>query len=69
MEVQADKLLMNLEAEGQQIASCRKAAMELLKSGGEVDCEKMQSLCRQINEHLTAFDQISEQLAILENTR
>lgn len=68
MEVQADKLLMNLEEEGQQIADCRRAAMELLRSGGEVDCEKMQYLCSKMNEHLTVFDQISEQLTVLENT-
>lgn len=67
MEEQADNLVMQLEAEGQEIAKCRKLILDMLQSGQKIDCSRMLSLCNHLNEHISTFDEISEQLDTLEN--
>lgn len=68
MEEQEDKLLMHLEGEGQKIAEYRKQISNLMNSGDQIDCSQMLLLCNKLNEHISSFDEISEQLIHLENT-
>lgn len=67
MEEQAENLLMHLEAEGRQIAKCRKLLSDLVHSGEVIDCSQMLLLCNNLNMHISSFDQINEQLTELEN--
>lgn len=66
MEEQADDLLIHLEVEGRQIAECRKLLSDLILSSDKINCSKMLSLCSKLNAHISAFDQINEQLTELE---
>lgn len=66
MEEQQEKLLMQLEAEGQQIAKYRKRMLDLARSGNKIDCLKMLHICNKLNTHISLFDCINNQLAELE---
>ena len=66
MEEHADNLLVQLESEGQKIANYRKSISDLIHSGNAIDCSKMLQLCNKLNEHISSFDEINEQLIQLE---
>ncbi|MBR1865664.1 MAG: hypothetical protein IJ801_04080 [Lachnospiraceae bacterium] len=67
MEEQADKLLIHLEGEGRKIADYRKQILDLIQAGDQIDCSQMLLLCNKLNEHISSFDKINEQLINLEN--
>ena len=68
MDTQIDDFLLYLEREGVHIADCRKKLSDLILSGDKIDTDLMLSLCNKLNDHISSFDQINEQLIALENS-
>lgn len=66
MEEQQEKLLKQLETEGQQIAKYRKLMLDLARSGKKIDCSRMLHICNKLNNHISSFDRINDQLVELE---
>ncbi|MGN0154308.1 MAG: hypothetical protein ACI4A3_07640 [Lachnospiraceae bacterium] len=67
MEELQEKLLQQLETEGQQIAKYRKSLLDIVSSGKKIDCSKMMHICNCLNKHISSFDRINDELVKLES--
>ncbi|MCR5701681.1 MAG: hypothetical protein K6G76_06030 [Lachnospiraceae bacterium] len=66
MEEREEMLLRRLEAEGQQIAMYRQSLLELTKPGIKINCPKLVAICKHLNNHISMFDTINDELSRLE---
>lgn len=66
MEEREEMLLQQLEAEGRQIARCRKTLSDIIDSGRKINCPKLITICKSLNEHIGVFDKINDELSRIE---
>ncbi len=69
MEKHEEALLQQLETEGNEIAKCRKEISDIINSGKKINCSALLRICKRLNSHIEAFDNIDNELSGLEEIR